>query len=165
MELNTQFGKLNANNNIEYAPKAFKFAGKDYLHPTSEDYVLAGYLPVNSDLPVPPTGYHYVDIGWKIENQTICHDFTLVEDIPNPQPKIPRKFSKLKIVGILTQLGFWPQVKEYLIDNDLYDMYLAAQVFQDDNEYFNNGLLDLKDMLGISDNQLEEMLESCIVEY
>ena len=44
---------------------------------------------------------------------------------PEPAPKV-RAFSKLKIVGVLTNMGVWPRVKTWIEQAGIYDLYLAA---------------------------------------
>lgn len=76
------------------------------------------------------------------------------DDRPNP----PRTFSKLRIVASLTDAGVWPQVKQYIEQAGLYDLYLAAQDFAEDNEYFAQGKTALQSALGWTDAQVEAVL-------
>ena len=64
--------------------------------------------------------------------------------IPGPEPGTVREFSKLKVVGILMQMNLWETVKDWIERMGLYDLYAAAQVFANDNEYFNDALNELK---------------------
>lgn len=71
----------------------------------------------------------------------------------------PVKYSKMRIVAALQTLGYWAQVKQWIIDNDLYDLYLAAQDFASDNEHFAIGLAILQAQLGLTDEQVETILK------
>lgn len=70
----------------------------------------------------------------------------------------PRTFSKLRIVAALTNAGVWAQVKAYIEREGLYDLYLAAQDFREDNEYFTQGKAKLQTALGWTDEQVEAVL-------
>lgn len=73
----------------------------------------------------------------------------------------PRRFSKLKVVSALTQAGVWPQVKAWIEQAGLYDLYLAAQDFGEDNAWFAQGRAALQAELGWTDAQVEALLEEC----
>lgn len=70
----------------------------------------------------------------------------------------PRTFSKLRIVAALTNAGVWSQVKAYIEREGLYDLYLAAQDFREDNEYFTQGKTALQTALEWTDEQVEAVL-------
>ena len=82
---------------------------------------------------------------------------------PTGEPPVAR-YSKMKVVATLTAAGVWPQVKAWIEANGLYDLYLAAQEFADDNAWFQQGLSALKDALGWSDEQVQSVLSACIAE-
>ena len=69
-----------------------------------------------------------------------------------------RVFSKLRIVAALTNAGVWAQVKAYIEREGLYDLFLAAQDFREDNEYFTKGRTALQTALGWTDAQVEAVL-------
>lgn len=71
----------------------------------------------------------------------------------------PRTFSKLKIVAALMEAGVWPQVKAFIEQQGLYDLYLAAQDFSEDNAYFIQGKAALQQSLGWTDEQVEAILK------
>ena len=168
MKTNENFGKLDLSGNIEYAPSAFHYDGRDYLHPMMEDYINAGFLPVVDEYPEMPApeGFIWQRDGWEIVDETIKRRWKAVEDpyVPAPMPPKPRQFSKLKIVAALKEVGEWEHVKEWINDNDMYDLYAAAQNFAEDNPYFSQALDDLKDLLGWNDQQVEAILQNCILE-
>ena len=85
--------------------------------------------------------------------------WTLVDAPPPP----PRTFSKLRIVAALTKAGVWSQVKAYIEQAGLYDLYLAAQDFAEDNEYFTQGKTALQSALGWTDEQVEAILQEATV--
>ena len=81
-------------------------------------------------------------------------------EIPEEPSERPRTFSKLRIVTALTELGVWGDVKSFIEGNGLYDIFLAAQDFRDDNEFFVRGKAALQEELGWTDEQVEVVLES-----
>lgn len=83
-----------------------------------------------------------------------------IDDAPQ---RPPRTFSKLKVVTALTQAGVWPQVKAWIEQAGLYDLYLAAQDFAEDNEYFTQGRAALQTALGWTDEQVEAVLAAAEV--
>lgn len=82
----------------------------------------------------------------------------------NPAPANVKVYSKMKCVLALTEMGVWPQVKAWIEDNGLYDVYLAAQDFRSDNPYFVRGLQTLQGQLGLTDAQIKSLLKSCEAE-
>lgn len=76
----------------------------------------------------------------------------------------PRTFSKLRIVAALTTAGVWDAVKQLLIERGLYDLFLAAQDFAEDNQYFKSGLGILQAQLGWTDEQVEAVLAASVKE-
>ncbi len=75
-----------------------------------------------------------------------------------------RTFSKMKCVVALMSVGVWPQVKAWLEANNLYDLYLAAQNFREDDAYFLQGKAALQALLGWTDEQVETLLAQCVAE-
>lgn len=76
----------------------------------------------------------------------------------------PRTFSKIKCVAALMKAGVWQQVKTYIEQAGLYDLYLAANDFREDNEYFIKGKAVLQPLLGWTAEQVEALLSQCVAE-
>jgi len=72
----------------------------------------------------------------------------------------PRTFSKMRIVAALKTAGVWPQVKAWMEEADLYDLYLAAQDFAEDDPNFLAGRAALQQLLGWTDEQVEAVLQA-----
>lgn len=75
-----------------------------------------------------------------------------------------RTFSKRKCVAALKREGVWDQVKAWIVAADLYDEYLAAQDFREDDPDFAAGKAALKAQLGWPDEKVEAILAACILE-
>ena len=95
-----------------------------------------------------PDGYELVDGKW--------HRKWRVEELPPPPP---RTFSKLKITAALMKIEKWLPVRDYLVQAGMYDLYLAAQDFKEDDEFFIEGLAGLKAKFGMSDEEVEAILK------
>jgi hypothetical protein len=132
--------------------------GRTIVNPPAEQYAtLRNAYPKGEDAPLPePQEGKVVEYGgYALGEDSKWHrQWTLVDAPPKP----PRTFSKLKIVAALTRAGVWTQVKQYIIDANLYDLYLAAQDFAEDNEYFVQGKTSLQTALGWTDEQVEAVL-------
>lgn len=101
-------------------------------------------------------------MAYKIKYKTIGgKKFKSVVQVPNP-PK-PRTFSKYKVVRTLTEMGLWNSVRDYIVEKGLYDLFMVAQDFKEDDKYFVEGLGLLKTKLNISDEQVAEILKACEV--
>lgn len=103
--------------------------------------------------------YEYRDSdGEVVENSRKAKEiYPLYEVIPPPPPP-PRVFSKLKITAALMKLEKWLPVRDHLVQSGMYDLYLAAQDFKEDDEFFVKGLAELKAQLGMSDEEVEALL-------
>lgn len=160
-----KYAKLTAAGAFEYAPSTLPSKdGGVIANPSARDYLDAGWKPVLSSArpPVAPPreGWSYVRSGWREATGAIVPRWTLVKDAPPP----PRVYSKLKVVAALTEAGVWPQVKAWIEANSLYDLYLAAQEFAEDNAWFAQGLAALKPVVGWTDEQVEALLAKCVKE-
>lgn len=136
------------------------------LWPTAEDYHKMGYLEVVDKYPIDPVpeGYHWEAGAYEIVTlqdgtKRIERQYNLVADPPPP----PRIFSKLKCVAALMSRNLWDSVKTYVESAGLYDLYLAAQEFKEDNEDFKHGKTALQSALGLTDEQVEEILQESVL--
>ena len=75
------------------------------------------------------------------------------------RPLPVHQYSKLRCVAALKNLGLWDATKAWIIENGLYDEYLAAQDFSSDNEYFLAGKAALQQALGLSDEEIAVILQ------
>ena len=134
------------------------------VNPTAEQYAtLRNAYPKGEDAPMPePQEGKVVEYGGYAlgESDHLWHKQWVLVDAPPPPP---RTFSKYKLVAALTRAGVWANVKQYIIDADLYDLYLAAQEFSEDNEYFVQGKTALQTALGWTDAQVEAVLAQAAI--
>lgn len=133
--------------------------GTTIVNPTAEQYAsLRDAYPKGEDapLPEPQEGKVAEYGGYALGEDNKWHKQWVLVDAP---PKPPRTFSKLRIVAALTKAGVWAQVKSYIEQAGLYDLYLAAQDFREDNGYFAQGRTQLQAALGWTDAQVEAVLQ------
>lgn len=166
--MNRKFGKL-VNGRLVYAPNIVAHDGRSYINPKASNYLKADdgpWYPIES-LPPPSTppaeGYHYARNGWVFDEELkrIVPGYVQIENPSAP----PRTFSKFKITAALMKIEKWLPVRDYLVQSGLYDLYLAAQDFKEDDEYFTKGLSELKAKLGMSDSDVEYILHISDVNY
>ena len=81
-----------------------------------------------------------------------------------PTPAKARVFSKLKLVAALKEADKWVLVKTWIEERGLWDYYLAAQNFREDNEMFADALAAIKTYARITDDEAEAILKQCIWE-
>ena len=160
--MNRNFAKPREDMTPEFAPDVLEINGRKVYNPKAVHCKIAGYLPLSPDYPVdPPEGKHYERTD-KIEpNGDDGYRWVCVL-VDNPPPA-PRVFSKLKCVAALMEAGVWHEVKGYIEGAGLYDLYLAAQDFREDNPYFVSGKAQLMTSLGWTEEQAEALLAKCVI--
>lgn len=148
------------------APKYATIDGAAVINPTREQYARMdppAYPLGASTPPEPPEGKIAVPDGYEPADTPDGKEWRQkwrYEDAPLPPP---RQFSKLKIVAALMAVGVWDTVKQYITDAGLYDLYLAAQDFAEDNEYFTQGRQQLQTALSWTDEQVEAILAQAVI--
>ncbi len=138
---------------VEYAP--LSLPGVEGV-PMAEDYRAAGWLHNDTLPPTPPPGMRVASVAFREEAGGVVVDQTY-------EPA-PRTFSKMKVVAALTEEGVWEDVKAWIEGEGLYDIYLAAQDFAEDNEHFAQGKAQLQAALGWSDERVEALLAQCVAD-
>lgn len=133
--------------------------GTTIVNPTAEQYAsLRNAYPKGADAPLPePQEGKVVEYGgYALGEDSKWHKQWVLVDAPPPPP---RTFSKLRIVAALTNAGVWDAVKQLLSERGFYDLFLAAQDFREDNEYFTQGRTQLQTALKWTDEQVEAILQ------
>lgn len=134
--------------------------GRLVVHPTpAQAAQFDAYPRADDKTHTPPKGKVAVPDGWRVRDGA-WHRTYRYKDVQ----QAPRVFSKLKVVAALMDAGVWEQVKAWIESKGLYDLYLAAQEFAEDNEYFAQGLAALKPVVGWTDEQVEALLAKCVKE-
>ena len=160
--MNRNYGKLVAGE-VEYAPaKITKDDGTVIMSPSAETYLAAGWKRIVDERPAPEEGCTVEVSGW---NETADSIVRVYKQVPAETPETkPRVFSKLKLVAALKEADKWVLVKTWIEERGLWDYYLAAQNFREDNEMFSNAVAAIKEYARMSDEDVEAILKNCIWE-
>ena len=160
--MNRNYGKLVAGE-VEYAPaKITKDDGTVISNPSAETYLAAGWKRIVDELPAAEPGHTVEVSGWDETADSIVRIYKQVPD-ETPETKA-RVFSKLKLVAALKEADKWVLVKTWIEERGLWDYYLAAQNFREDNEMFSEAIAAVKRYAGMSDDDAEAILKNCIWE-
>ena len=146
------------NGNLKKCGLVERIDGVWVTNPTAEQYAKIGAYPRSDESFAPPAvedGYHAVADGYELVDGKWVKKWR-VEELPPPPP---RTFSKLKITAALMKIEKWLPVRDYLVQAGMYDLYLAAQDFKEDDEFFIEGLAGLKAKFGMSDEEVEAILK------
>lgn len=157
--VNTMFGRIVEDGEVEFAPSSLTLGGILIVNPSSDMYTKFGYDPISDVPPETESGFHAEPTGWRKTDAGIERVYTVVADA-----KKNRTFSKLKCVVVLKTMGAWEKVRDWIEANGLMDLYLAAQVFKEDNPYFVKGRSELQKVLSVDDDGMEKILEQCLFE-
>ena len=150
------------NNTLKKCGSVERIDGVWVTNPTAEQYAAIGAYPRSDESFAPPAcdeGYHAVPDGYDSSTGKWMRKWR-IEELPPPPP---RTFSKFKVVRLLTEMGIWLKVRDYIVAKGLYDLFFAAQDFKEDDEFFIEGLTSLKGELGLADEQIEDILKKCEV--
>lgn len=125
-----------------------------------------GFLPVEKILPKPEPG----------ENEELCYTYTNLGDrmtkeyflAPKGTSFVPRKFSKLSIYLAITKLNAWNTIQTWLEGKTIdgvngWMAFQLAQEISDAHPLFAPLAYEAKALLGLTDEQFEEMLNACIL--
>ena len=160
--MNRNYGKL-AGGEVEYAPaKITKDDGTVVMSPSAETYLDAGWKRIVDDPPEAEAGCTVEVSGW---NETADSIVRVYKQVPSGTPETKaRVFSKLKLVAALKEADKWVLVKTWIEERGLWDYYLAAQNFREDNAMFSDALAAIKAYARMSDEDVEAILKNCIYE-
>ena len=135
---------------------------------SAADYLAQGWKRVVDDRPAPSAaGKVVVATGWAETDAEIVRQYA-EHDAP-PEAKAPRKFSKLKIYGVIAQMGAWDEVKAWLEAKDVggvngWMAFVLAQEVSEDHALFAPLAEEARQLLGLSEEAFEELLSGCVLE-
>jgi len=134
--INRNFGKLDEQGALTYAPRSLIIDGREIWNPRAETYAQAGYLPVDTASPSDPApdGYHYEPRGWEIfdddRSPVARHIRRVWEIVANPPPP-PRRWTRLSIKTALAQAGMLDAAKAFLSATEIATGYTAWEALTD----------------------------------
>ena len=153
---------IKENNTLRKCGSVVKIDGRWVTNPTAEQAAKIGAFPRSEESFAPPScdeGFHAVPDGYDSSTGKWVKKWR-IEELP---PPLPRTFSKLKITTALMKIEKWLPVRDYLVQSGMYDLYLAAQDFKEDDEFFIKGLSELKAKFGMSEEEIEAILKQAEV--
>ena len=159
--MNTKYGRL-SNGRIEYAPNSLDTDDGVKMNPSEASYLAAGWKKVVDVKPTAEPGFRVEVSGWREDADTLTCVYKVVAgETPVSGSRV---FSKLKLVAALKEADKWVLVKTWIEERGLWDYYLAAQNFREDNEMFSNAVAAIKEYARMSDEDVEAILKNCIWE-
>ena len=160
--MNRNYGRMDGAE-VEYAPdRITKDDGTVVSNPSAETYLAAGWKHIVDEAPAAEDGCTVQPSGWDEGETEITRIYKQVPDEPTPEKA--RVFSKLKLVTALKAADKWVLVKTWIEERGLWDYYLAAQNFREDNAMFAEALAAIKTYARISDEDAEAILKECVWE-
>ena len=159
--MNKKYGKL-VDGRIKYAPKILDTPDGIKMNPSEESYLKAGWKIVIDEKPQADASSYVAVSKWREDEKTLkCVYKTVAGKDPSVAPRI---FSKLKMVLALKKVDLWVLTRAWIEENGLYDYYLAAQNFSEDNEFFIEGKKELQRLSGRTEEEIEVILSECIAD-
>ena len=129
--MNKNYARLTGGK-LQYAPSTLITPQGIIMNPKRLSYLQAGWKFLDLQPPAEaPEGKEYVISGYT-ETQTDIRPVYKLVAIETP----PRTYSKLRLVTALASRGLWSAFRDWLVETDLYDLFLAAQDFRSDHPQF-----------------------------
>lgn len=138
----------------------------DVYEQVSREECPDGFKPVERVLPYPdvPDGkkiaFSVTDVGDKLTKEGFVVD--------ERRSFRPRRFSKLKIYGAVAKIGAWDAVRSWLEGKTVdgingWTAFQLAQDVSEDHPMFSPLASEAKAMLRLTDEQFDELLDSCVL--
>ena len=159
--MNYSYAKI-VNGELAYAPDSVILpGGAVVINPKRLSYLQAGYKPLALTPPAddPPSGAE-----WTISRYVETADAITAIYKPTPIYAPPRTFSKLKLVAALSSLNLWSAFRDWLVETDHYDLFVAAQSFREDHPSFTAILYAAQERFCLSDHEIEDILTKCVAD-
>ena len=129
--MNHNYAKLSGGK-LQYAPSTLTTPNGIIMNPKRLSYLQAGWKFLDLQAPAEaPEGKEYVISGY---TETATDIRAIYKLVPLNPP--PRTYSKLRLIAALSKRNLWQQVRDWLIETDLYDLFLAANDFREDHPQF-----------------------------
>ena len=159
---NRNFGKLDAENRIVYAPVEVTIDGKITINPTAEHYAAAGYLPLDSTKPAKDgASVGATEYGDRVDGRIVRR----YEERPigAPPPQVVR-YSKLKIIVASKSAGKWEAFKAFIAQSGYEDEWNACQFLSSGYEQFEQAKTAIISAGIATADEIEEILAASVDE-
>ena len=148
-------------------PRQLPLVGRDFTtglavsnlqEKTAQELVNCGWYRVVANKPELGMLQYLVTTGYvfSAESGTATALYQIKDGAP------VKKYTQYKIIGLLMKLGKWQQVKQYLIEHELYDLFMGAQFLSNADENFINAKKVMGQLLQIDEAVIDELLETCV---
>ena len=152
--MNKSYAKL-INGQLNYAPSVLDTPGGIIMNPKRLSYLQAGWKFLDLQAPAEaPEGKEYVISGYTETSTDIRAIYKLI-----PLNPPPRTYSKLRLIAALSKRNLWQQVRDWLIETDLYDLFLAAQSFRSGHPQFTAALSAAQSNFSLTPAETAAILE------
>ena len=152
--MNKNYARLTGGK-LQYAPSTLITPQGIIMNPKRLSYLQAGWKLLDLQTPAEaPEGKEYVISGYT-ETQTDIRPVYKLVAIETP----PRTYSKLRLVTALASRGLWSAFRDWLIETDLYDIFLAAQSFRSDHPQFTAALSAAQSNFNLTPPETAAILE------
>ena len=131
---NRNFGKLDADDRIVYAPVEVTIDGKITSNPTAEQYAACGYYPIDSTKPEKDGAYFVSTEYGDLVDGRIVRRYD-ERPIVAPPPQVVR-YSKLKLIIASKSAGKWEALKAFISQAGYEDEWQACQFLSSGYEQF-----------------------------
>ena len=162
--MNRNFGKVRADNTLEYAPDAVRVNGRTIIWPDRPELYAAAedgpWLPNKPDTPPkepPREGYHWEAQGWAVDDGRNVRQYAEVADHPPP----PRVFRRSWLAQWIYAHGKWPRFVAFLDSSDAQGIAFLWSVcteFDEDSPSWPGAVEIIKAALALTDAEAEAML-------
>ena len=158
--MNKNYAKL-SDGKLHYAPSSLTTPQGIIMNPKRLSYLQAGwkFLDLQPPADPPPEGKEYAISGYTETATDIRPVYKLVA-IEMP----PRTYSKLRLVTALASRGLWSAFRDWLIETDLYDLFLAAQDFRSDHPQFAAALAAAQSNFSLTAEETAAILSESFLE-
>ena len=136
-----------------------EFATKLSDGSTDEDYLELGWkkLVITDPPNVDPSLFVVSEDGYDETETQLVTKWKITE-----KSSLPIIISKYKFIAKLMEMNLWDQVKQLLEDNNLIDLFNAAQELNSEDQFFKQGIQLAKSELGITDEQIQQFIEQVV---
>ena len=162
--INRNFGKLDEQGALTYAPRSLVIDGREIWNPRAETYAQAGYLPIDTSAPTDPApdGYHYEPRGWEIfddDRSPVPRCIRRVWEIVANPPPPPRRWTRLSIKTALAQAGMLDAARQFLSASEIATGYTAWEALTD-CDYIEEGYPDAEKWNALLDGAAQALGKS-----
>ena len=147
------------------APRSAVIDGSTVCGQLPEDYLnsIGWYLLEETPAPEPREGYHF-ERRYAYDSAEaptrVVRSWAEVQDPPPP----PRSLSKRKLYRALGAAGIWEGAKSYMESAGCWEDWQYATTLDEDDPLIVAAVAALKQSLGLTDEQAEEILAASVAE-